>query len=288
MAVVTRARIAGVFMLIAGLAAGTALDRATLPAPLVRDGFHVLAADLHVHAFPGDGALPPWELTREAARRGLHVIVVSNHNQTLAARWPKGGADLPLVIPAQEVTTPAFHLIAAGIETTVDWRRGENVVDDVHAQGGVAIAAHPVVKSWRGRDDVLTGLDGAEVAHPMARQGSRERDELDGFFARALAVNPDLAAIGSSDFHMVAPLGAARTYVFAETVTTAGVLEAIRAGRAVAEAPDGRRFGPAHLVAMLPPPVGHAPSPWSRVAAAFALGGALFLMLSWNEKRPGA
>ena len=52
----------------------------------------VLAGDFHVHAFVGDGGVAPWELGREAARRGLDVIAVTNHNQLLAARLTRCGS----------------------------------------------------------------------------------------------------------------------------------------------------------------------------------------------------
>lgn len=231
-----------------GAAIGSAVDTGRAAAPVTAGGYHVIAADFHVHAFPGDGALPPWELAREASRRGLHAVVVSNHNQTLAARLGK----TPLVIPAQEVTTPRFHLIAAGIGETIDWRLPEaELVRAVHAQGGVVIAAHPVEQSWRGSDALLAAVDGIEVAHPLTATLDTGRAELDAFYARARRANPDAAPIGSSDFHMVAPLGACRTYVFAESVTTAGVLDAIRAGRTVAEDQHGGRYGDAALVALV-------------------------------------
>ena len=237
-----------------GAAIGSAVDTGRAAAPAAAGGYHVIAADFHVHAFPGDGALPPWELAREASRRGLHAVVVSNHNQTgiiePGSIFPVQPG--PLVIPAQEVTTPRFHLIAAGIRETIDWRLPEDeMVRAIHAQGGVVIAAHPVEQSWRGSDALLAAVDGVEVAHPLTATLDTGRAELDAFYARARRVNPDAAPIGSSDFHMVAPLGACRTYVFAESVTTAGVLDAIRAGRTVAEDQHGARYGDAALVALV-------------------------------------
>lgn len=251
--VMTGARWAGAALAAAGLAAGSAIDtRPPLAAPVVAGGYHVIAADFHVHAFPGDGALPPWELAREASRRGLHAIVVSNHNQTFAARLGNRAAGLPLLIPAQEITTPRFHLIAAGITRTVDWRQPElDIVRDVHAQGGVVIAAHPVRVSWKGGDAMLAAIDAAEVAHPLTGMVDTGRDELTAFFTRARAVNRDLAPIGSSDFHLVAPLGVCRTYVFASAPTRDGVLDAIRAGRTVAEDQDGVLYGDPALTLLL-------------------------------------
>lgn len=255
MAVVSRARWAACAIVLAGVAAGSALDTQHVAAPSMAGGYYVIAADLHVHAFPGDGALPSWELAREASRRGLHAIVVSNHNQTLAPRFAlpwRQSPQLPLVIPSQEVTSPLFHVVAAGITRTIDWRLPElEIVRAIHAQGGVVIAAHPVGRYWKVSDEMLASLDAAEVAHPLTTVLASGREELTAFYARARALNPDIAPIGSSDFHMVAPLGSNRTYVFADSVTVQGVLEAIRHGRTVAEDQDGVLYGDPALTLLL-------------------------------------
>jgi hypothetical protein len=247
-----------------------------------------------VHAFPGDGALPPWELAREASRRGLHAVVVSNHNQTFAARFgeilpgwisPVAAGGLPLVIPAQEITTPRFHLVAAGVTRTVDWRLPDlDIVRAVQAQGGVVIGAHPAGPSWKGSDALLAALDGLEVAHPLAHLRAAGRDELTASFLRARAVNPGIAPIGSSDFHMVAPLGVCRTYVFAEALTTASVLDGIRAGRTVAEDYDGVLYGEPALTLRLDETraAGRAAAPRRSglLAAAAVLLGLLVLVVA--------
>ncbi len=286
---------------IAGAAIGSLIDTERAAAPVTAGGYRVIAADFHVHAFPGDGALPPWELAREASRRGLHAIVVSNHNQTFAARFggaalQSGGAALqgggaalqgprlPLVIPAQEITTPRFHLIAAGIRETIDWRLPEDeLVRAIHAQGGVVIAAHPVEGSWRGSDALLAAVDGIEVAHPLTDSLETGRAELDAFYARGRRLNPDAAPIGSSDFHMVAPLGACRTYVFAASVTTEGVLDAIRAGRTVAADRRGVLYGDPGLTRIVEQSGAAHQPPASRgvvlLSAAMVLMGLLALVI---------
>ena len=71
------------------------------------------------------------------------------------------------------------------------------------------------------------------VAHPLILGNSEARGELLDFWRRARAHNPDLAAIGSTDFHARSPLGLCRTYVFARELSEAGVVEAVRSGRTV-------------------------------------------------------
>ena len=260
------------------LSLGTFADHHPPRAPGVLGRYTVLTADLHVHAFPGDGVLPAWELRKEAARRGLDVVAVTNHNQSLAASLPAGGGGaLPLVIPGQEITTPRFHLIAAGVRRPVDWRLPlAETIAAVHRQGGVAIAAHPVRHSWRLPEDDqgLAALDGAEAVAGSGERFSRGRREMREFFDRTRERNANLAPIGSSDFHTSAPLGACRTYLFVEEVSERGVLEAIRTGRTVAANDADSLVGDSALVESIrnvPRGTAQQPTPGSRAAAVLAL-----------------
>src|SRR5690606_9806459 len=98
-------------------------------------------------------------------------------------------------------------------------------------------------------------LDGVEVVHPVAyrhdadARGFRWRDMVD-FYAELRATRP-VAAIGSSDHHFFRMLGVCRTWVWSDTRTVEGVLDAVRRGRTVAVAPDGQIFGdPAFIQAL--------------------------------------
>jgi hypothetical protein len=282
----TLPRALGVVLILSGIAGGTAHDREpTRDIPRAGQRF-VLAADFHVHAFVGDGGVAPWELAREARRRDLDVIAVTNHNQLLAARLAAREGPDPIVIVGQEVTAPGFHLVAAGVREVIDWRlSASEAIRAIHAQGGVAIAGHPVPQSWRADDPAaLALLDGTEVAHSAAIRSSRARRELAAFFNGAAARNPSLAPIGSSDFHFGGGLGQCRTYVFVDEISEAGVLEAVRAGRTVAYDGHGRLSGDAErvrivesLVAQRPPPV--RADTLSRIASWVSLLGLAFLLL---------
>jgi hypothetical protein len=238
---------------VAGLLAGTWSE--SIPDPAARRslaGEWILAADFHVHAFPGDGGLPPWALRHEAARAGLDVFTISNHNRVSTARlarWMSQQSPGPIVIVGQEVTARGFHVIAAGIEERVNWRTSAaDVIRAVHAQGGVAIAAHPVRRFWPAWDDeALAIVDGYERAHPVIDR-EKTRDELASFDGRIRAMRPTIAAIGSSDFHWTGSIGWCRTYVLARDRTAGGVIEAVRAGRTVAADRQGRLYGDPALV----------------------------------------
>jgi hypothetical protein len=226
---------------------------------IIKAGHLVMAADFHVHSFPGDGVLPPWDIAVEARRRRLDAVALTNHNSTHSwrlAQWlapiagRSGGA---MLIPGEEVTGVGFHLAVVGVTEPVDWRqRAGAAAAAVHAKGGVAIAAHAGRKSWRFLDDAdLRALDGIEVAHQMVHVWPESRRELLALYERARRLNPSIAAIGSTDFHHFAPVGLDRTYLLTKEPTQAGILDAIRSGRTVACDGLGQAYGPADLVALL-------------------------------------
>ena len=233
------------------LLVGTIRDRAAKP-----DGSPpgVLAADLHVHPFPGDGVLTVRQLQQEATRRGLDVIAVAGHNNRVAleiAHAVRPPAGSPIVLQSQELTTPDFHMIAVGVRTMIDWRLTvPEAVRAIHEQGGAAIAAHPVRFAWKPEDHAsLSALDGVEVAHPVAHRTGSSRREVDAFFARVQSVNSDVAPIGSTDFHVSGPLGLCRTYLLTSDRSAEGAIDAIRRGRTVAQDQFGRLVGRPEAVA---------------------------------------
>ncbi len=241
--------------IVAGLVIGTMADRIPVHSPITAGDYAVLVGDFHVHAFPGDGSLAPWTLRHEAARAGLDVFAVTNHNRVFTSRfseWLAAFSDGPLVIAGQEVTNPGYHLIGVGVRTPVDAAQpAAAAIDDIHAQGGVAIAAHPGPRATGYDDDAIARLDGSELAHSAMHESVQFRVEFANFFQRVRAVNPDVAAIGSSDFHTSPSLGRCRTVLFVRERTREGVLEAIRHGRTVAMDGDGRLYGDPNLVRLV-------------------------------------
>ena len=246
-------------LIVLGLSIATATLRDRLPArERIRvDGYDVLSGDFHVHAFVGDGGLAPWMLQRHAARVGLDVIAITNHNQTLAGRlgrWAARRSAGPMVMVGEEITSRDFHLIGVGIEEAVEWDQpAAAAIDQVHAQGGVAIAAHPVHGFAEGYDErALAQLDGLEAAHPDVLR-SAIGPQFEEFYQRTLARNPEIAAIGSSDFHMGGPLGWCRTLLLVRERSEAGVIDAIRDGRTVGRCGSEQLRGRPELVRLLEP-----------------------------------
>ena len=251
----TAARVAAAALVLLGLALSATVRNPPERPVLQAGGYYLLAGDFHVHSFPGDGSLPPWEIAREAARRRLDVVALTNHNTQMSvalARLFGIEGEGALLIPSQELTAKGYHLAAIGVDAAVDWRGGiPDTVARIHAHGGVAIGAHPTGDHLAAYDAAaFAALDGIEAAHPIIHVFDAARKDLADAYARATAAHPGIAAIGSSDYHHFAPVGLSRTYLFAKSRAREGVLDAIRAGRTVACDGLGQTYGPADLAVL--------------------------------------
>jgi predicted metal-dependent phosphoesterase TrpH len=238
----TRAAIGG--LLLVSIVTGTVSDRPVDRAPLAIAGYQVLAGDFHVHPV----LLSSWELVLEARRRGIDVFGLTPHNEVFSAAIGRSFSRLvggPTVIVGAEERGSAYHLIALGIATNVSPRQpAAAAIDQVHRQGGVAIAAHPVHEFWPAYDAAaLARLDGAEVMGPSASRTPARAGELRSFYGRGR-----FAAIGSSDYHGLGALGSCRTYVFATANTDAAVLDALKHHRTIVYDVQGRPYGDRDLI----------------------------------------
>ena len=237
-------------LLAVSMAAGSLAPQSqATPRKRFAGGYQVLAGDFHVHSFPLSwSTLSPFDTVWEAERLGLDVIAMSGHNNVVVSqvgRWFSERIGGPLVLAAEEVHAPSYHMVAVGIEHTVSWRQpAASAIDEVHRQGGIAIAAHPLSSYWPGWDsEAMRRLDAAEVVHPSIFYDDDRRRQVRQFFARR-----KLTAIGSSDVHYSWTIDYARTYVFVTERSARGVLDALRQGRTVVYDRDGQAFGDPELI----------------------------------------
>ena len=197
--------------------------------------------DLHTHTVHSDGKRTLAELATDAHAAGLDFVVSTEHNTNAAHRelGEHAGDDL-LILNGEEVTTRNGHLVAAGLtdDCWVDWRfratddRLRDVLDTIHQQHGLAIAAHPHAPclgcQWKFG---YAGLDAVEVWNgPWTPD-----DEVSLQQWNSMLVNPDgswIPAVGSSDSHTESdPVGLAQTVVLADRLSREAILAGIRAGR---------------------------------------------------------
>ena len=112
------ARTAAGVLLLASLAAGTRSDTPRPSVARMMGGYHVLAADFHVHSFPLSwSTLSPADTVVEARYQGLDVIALTPHDlvwvATLGRAFAQATGGSPLVIAGEEITSPGYHLVEA-------------------------------------------------------------------------------------------------------------------------------------------------------------------------------
>jgi predicted metal-dependent phosphoesterase TrpH len=86
------------------------------------------AVDLHSHTTASDGTLSPAELVREAARRGLRVLAVTDHDSTegLAEALAEAARHPPLrIVPGIEINCDVegaeIHILGYGMGYEAPW-----------------------------------------------------------------------------------------------------------------------------------------------------------------------
>lgn len=248
--------LASLALLVLGAVGGLAFDDAPDRPIVHRAGYRVLEADFHTHTAWSDGTLSPFGVVRQAARRGLDVVAITEHNTvkpSQAARLYAKATGGPIVLTGEEITSSRFHIIAIGLSHTVTPKGdARKAIDEVHAQGGVAIAAHPVSRFWPSLVPARESFDGAEAMHPIAYGSSGGGWRWSEMIAFRTESKRPLTAIGSSDYHAGSVLGICRTLVFArEPVDEAAVVDALRDGRTVTFDLEGNAIGDATLVQAL-------------------------------------
>ncbi len=293
-AVITRSALVSAILIAVGVGLGTALDVEPSRAPTYRGGYRVLEVDLHAHTRFSDGLLSPFDLVLQARRRGLDALAITEHNILFPAqlgRWFSRRTGGPTILVGEEVTTRRFHVHGIGLTERI--HAGDplaDVIREVHRQGGLVIAAHPVKPYWSSFDAEIDGIDAVEVMHPIAWGGGEgwRWGDLRDFYDHQRAAGHRLTAIGSSDYHAFSVLGLARTLVFARGDDEAAVMDALRSGRTVVFDREARAYGDPELIdllqrepyAMRPQDYGYRGSGWlDRAARALGWLGVVGLVL---------
>lgn len=184
-----------------------------------RAGLATGRADLHVHSVWSDGAQRPDAIIRAAAGR-VQVLALTDHDEITGAQEARAfahdHAELGVdVVIGEEISTLNGHLLGLYLEHRVPPRLPAlETIRLIHAQGGLAIAAHPfhpirgTVRGHRTIAELIPELplDGLEIVNNAG---------VSSWFYDAWAAlrNVDwaLPVTGGSDAHDVWYIGSAVT-----------------------------------------------------------------------------
>ena len=172
--------------------------------------------ELHSHSWYSKGNIlgeentaSPVEMVKEARRRGLDGIAVTDHNSFKS--WDsikKLRFDDFIVIPGEEVSTLQGHLIALGI--TEEIKPNQDIfetIDEVHHQGGITIAPHPFDLAKKGLREFAKHTDAIEIFNAMSL------DKFANLRAERFAKKFDKPMIVGTDAHLKEWVGKSITQV---------------------------------------------------------------------------
>ena len=162
--------------------------------------------------------------SRELREEGKSVIDVNAYFHAIGevARWAKETYDL-LVIPGLEICNlpEDYHILGIDLKEPINPNQGaEGVIEEIHRQGGLAIASHPHLKL----SYFLQGDNTSIQRHPLHIWKHRKRysEKLDAW---EIANREDLFPmiglerlpfVASSDFHEPRHLTSWKSLIFAE------------------------------------------------------------------------
>jgi len=202
--------------------------------------------DLHLHTdyYSSCSAISPEELIRQTVTLKLDGIAFTEHG----IRWPDDRFDALrrlaephelILIDAQEVQTYSpkngreGEYLVFGVKKSLgsDFSAQE-LVDRVHGEGGILVAAHPYKWSRFGKDRYYGAgdriyeleLDGIELYHP-------DHDEEALSKVRLAMEKLDLPGTGGSDAHQVHEIGMCLTLFENEVKNEEDLIREIRSGR---------------------------------------------------------
>ena len=199
--------------------------------------------DPHVHTrcYSGCSSIEPQDLIGRAREQGLQGLVLTEHGilwkaDKLAPLKERAAEQGLVLLAGQEVTCleqgRRKDFLVIGVEKSLGGRLPpKELIERVHGEGGVVIAAHPFKPSrlgvgYHGIGDEIYDLDvdAVELFHPDHDERARRKVE-------AVVEAKGIPMTGGSDAHELYELGAFATRFQNPIATVEDLACEIRAGR---------------------------------------------------------
>jgi len=159
--------------------------------------------DIHTHSTYSDGKNTPKEMVEYAMKIGLDGLAITDHNEIKGSlNALKYSTKDFTIVSGVEVSSNEGHILCLGIKENVDKHLpAAEVIDRVHALGGIAIAAHPFDRLRKGVGDLVYELDfdAVELFNGHTLFTTRNLEEI------AKEINKPVT--GGSDAHIIDDLG---------------------------------------------------------------------------------
>ena len=180
--------------------------------------------DLHVHTkYSHDCSTDPNAAVAYARKIGLDGIAITDHDEI---GWKKIDEKF-IVIPGIEISTKRGHLIALGIDRTIEKGLSvEETIEKVKDLGGITIMPHPFrfVHGIRPSAHESFEVDGVEVSNGKDSKRLNRK-------AKRLARRWDKAEVAGSDAHRLEEIGSAVTILEVSEPKLDEILQSIQEKR---------------------------------------------------------
>lgn len=193
---------------------------------------------LHTHTTLSDGQATPREAAAIYKTAGYDAMAITDHWKYHAQDEISG---LKIIsgceynVGGTDTIDDVMHIVGIGMKEDPRLCRGEasrqDVIDGIHAQGGLAILAHPAWSLNTPQDALaLSGFEGVEIYNTVSEKGQSGRP-YSGYFVDILA-NKGTAypIIAADDTHMYNDVDNCKAYIMvrSDDDSAESILDAIR------------------------------------------------------------
>jgi len=191
--------------------------------------------DLHTHTniHSPCSILSPYELISRAEEIGLDGIAITEHDhvwsrESIEQIKEKTGTRL-LILTGQEVSSVYGHLLVFGHNGYLARYSLDEIMEEVHINGGVVIPSHPfrygnIDRDIRELEEEFSHFDAIEALNG-------NQDEYQNRFGLRVMESLGLTGIGGSDAHSVRMVGRYATEFFSVIQNEYDLIREIKAGR---------------------------------------------------------
>jgi predicted metal-dependent phosphoesterase TrpH len=195
---------------------------------------------IHAHStLSRDGTLSLAELRSFFLSKGMQFLAVSEHAedmneekvQRLIEQCQKNSDEQFCLIPGLEfVCDGDVHIPGLGMKRLLEVTDPAKVISEIRGDGGFTVLAHPVRMKWRLPETAIRAVNSAEIWNVGYDGKFLPSAEAFQWFKKARAINPELLAVASLDFHKKAAFCDVAIEVEPASMSPQGILDCLRAG----------------------------------------------------------
>ncbi len=161
----------------------------------------MIRGDFHIHSNHSDGHMKPRTILKVCRKLRMNTIAITDHDTMSGfVEAKKHAKEFEIeVLPGEEILTDAGDIIALNIARPIEARQWEIVIEEIHAQGGLAIMPHP----YRSHENV----EAIGIRCDLIETFNGRTPEAENRQAKELAMRLAKPPIAGSDAHVLMELG---------------------------------------------------------------------------------